>query len=94
MSKKILIIDGNENITLMLKKYFEAEGYNALISHTGSLAFKIANLEKPEAVLSEVFLPDMDGIELCKRIRDISVIPDVPYVFLSSVNDFLITSLD
>ena len=90
MSKKILIIDGNENITLMLKKYFEAEGYNALTSDTGSLAFKIANLEKPEVVLSEVFLPDMDGIELCKRIRDISVIPDVPYVFLSSVSDFLI----
>ena len=74
----------------MLKKYFEAEGYNALTSDTGSLAFKIANLEKPEVVLSEVFLPDMDGIELCKRIRDISVIPDVPYVFLSSVSDFLI----
>lgn len=90
MSVSILIIDGSDTIRKVLRNNFEKEGYTVLESGTGSGAFKVVNSLKPDVILSEVFLPDMDGVELCKRIKDISAVPDVPFVFLTSVQDMLI----
>jgi CheY-like chemotaxis protein len=90
MSARILIIDGNKQLLLNLKDYFSKEGFSVVISQNGATALALVNSEKPDVIISEVFLPDIDGIELCRRIRDISTVPDVPYIFLTSVNDFLI----
>ena len=90
MSVTVLIIDGSDTIRKVLRNNFEREGFQVLEAATGSSGFKIVNSEKPDIVVSEVFLPDMDGVELCKRIKDISAVPDVPFIFLTSVQDMLI----
>jgi CheY-like chemotaxis protein len=87
VADRILIIDSNEDIRGMLKKELTNDGYEVYEAGTGNIAFKIANNFFPTLILSEVFLPDMEGVELCKRIKSISNIPDVPYMFLTSASD-------
>jgi DNA-binding response OmpR family regulator len=90
MSASILIVDGSDTIRTVLYENLEKEGYVVFEADEGKAAFKIVNQEKPDLIVSEVFLPDMDGVELCKRVKDISAVPDVPFVFLTSVQDMLI----
>ena len=70
MNKKtILIVDDEESIVELLAYNLEKEGYNTLQANDGTTAVDIALREKPDLILLDVMLPNMDGISVCKRIR-------------------------
>ncbi|BCN29857.1 response regulator transcription factor [Anaeromicropila herbilytica] len=71
---KILIVDDEEDIRTLLKDYFEMEGYLIYTAKNGEEAIK--RLEcKPDLILLDINMPDMDGFEVCKRIRDYVTCP-------------------
>ena len=73
--KTILIVDDEKTIVDMLVYNLQKEGYNTLEAGDGEKAVEIALNEKPDLVLLDIMLPKMDGLAVCKRIRQSLNIP-------------------
>lgn len=66
---KILVADDDPNIRLMLQKQLEYEGYSVLTVAGGKSAIDTALREKPDLMILDLMMPDVDGLEVCKTIR-------------------------
>lgn len=86
---KILIVDADENTRTLLKENLEKEDYVVFDTGNGQVALEITNKERPDMIISDIFTPEMNGFELCQRIRDTSTIPTVPIVFFTAIDDML-----
>ena len=73
--KTILIVDDEKTIVDMLVYNLQKEGYNTLEAGDGEQAVNIALEQKPDLVLLDIMLPKMDGLTVCKRIRQSLSIP-------------------
>lgn len=66
---KILIVDDEPDVVSLLKDYFEISGYEIIIAYNGAEA--VSKIQrKPDLILLDINMPEMDGIEVCKKIRD------------------------
>lgn len=74
MRNKILIADDEADITAMLGSFFEGNGYEVLRAFNGKETLKQAE-RKPDIILLDINMPDLDGLEVCKRIRDYVTCP-------------------
>lgn len=84
-NKKILLVDDDESILLMIETVLRKEGYTNIYQATcGEDAVKLAHSILPDLVLLDVMLPDVDGYEVCKNIRQQSM---MPILFLSAKSD-------
>jgi len=77
---KVLLVDDEVAIVRALKASLQARGYEVLVAHNAGLALQLAATETVEAVVLDLGLPDMDGIEALRRIRAFS---DVPVIVLT-----------
>ncbi len=68
---RILIVDDDENFTTVTAAFLEHQGYNIQTAHTGQKALEKVSSEKPQIVLLDLILPDAEGTEILKRIRQI-----------------------
>lgn len=80
MRDKILIVDDETDIVSMLKDYFELNGYDVLTAYGGLEAIKKAEMQ-PDIMLLDINMPDIDGMEVCSRIRDFV---SCPILFLTA----------
>ena len=72
---KILVVDDEENIAETLKYNLVREGYEVTISGDGRRALDIAKLEKPDLVILDLMLPSMNGLDVCRNLRQNSTVP-------------------
>lgn len=87
IDKKIMIVDDESDLLDLLEKAFKMEGFQNIIKVTnGKKAIETCRTDRPDLVILDVMLPDMDGYEICKQIRHFS---HCPILFLSSKNDEL-----
>ena len=75
MEKKILIIDDDTAFLRLVEQIFTQEGYEVLKASNGQEGLRLLFAHKPDIVLLDVVMPEMDGWETCQRIREISDIP-------------------
>ncbi len=87
MGKKILIVDDNPNVLKLLNISLSKADYDIVEAENGEVAFEVANKEIPDLIISDIMMPQMDGIELCWMIRENSKVPLVPFIFLTSFDD-------
>lgn len=66
---KILIVDDEPNVVSLLKDYFEISGYETIVAYNGAQAVSKIRM-KPDLILLDINMPGIDGIEVCKKIRD------------------------
>jgi len=78
--EKILIIDDEREICEMVSLCLENERYQPLIAEDGRKGLQSAREEKPDLIILDIYLPDMDGIEVCQELRNFT---SVPILFLS-----------
>jgi DNA-binding response OmpR family regulator len=72
MGRKILIIDDNEVDLLLIKKHLQHSGYDHIITASDATeGLKRAIEENPDLVISDTLLPDSNGFEICRQIREI-----------------------
>jgi two-component system, OmpR family, alkaline phosphatase synthesis response regulator PhoP len=67
--KKILIVEDEPDIAQLVKLYLEKDGFRPTIAKTGVEGLKLVKAERPDMVILDLMLPEMDGLEICKRIR-------------------------
>jgi two-component system response regulator CpxR len=79
--KTILCVDDNEQSLSIRKFMLETRGYKVVVSHNGREALQIFDHGGVDLVLSDLVMPDMDGAELVKRIKELS--PETPAILFS-----------
>ena len=70
MEYRLIIVDDEEGIRWQLKDYFEIQEYQVLTAGTGEEAVRLALGEQPDLILLDISLPDIDGLEVCRQIRE------------------------
>lgn len=81
--KKILLVDDEKDIVEFLKYNLEQEDFEVLVGYNGQDALdKISG--KPDLVILDIMMPDMDGFEVCRRIRATKGFENVPVIFLTA----------
>jgi two-component system alkaline phosphatase synthesis response regulator PhoP len=67
--KKILIVEDEKDILQLVKLYLEKEGFRTVSAMTGAEGLRQVKTEHPDLIVLDLMLPEMDGLEVCKRIR-------------------------
>jgi two-component system, OmpR family, alkaline phosphatase synthesis response regulator PhoP len=67
--KKILIVEDEADIAQLVKLYLQKDGYRPTIAKTGVEGLKLVKADRPDMVILDLMLPEMDGLEICKKIR-------------------------
>lgn len=80
----ILVVDDDIRILRMIKRMLELEDFEAITASSGEAALKAFDQQTPSLVLLDVMMPDMDGYEVCRRIREFS---QVPIIFVTAKGD-------
>jgi DNA-binding response OmpR family regulator len=68
----ILVVDDEPNLVELLSDYLTREGFQALTAGDGVAALDLARAQQPDLVVLDVILPGLDGIEVCRRLRQFS----------------------
>ncbi|MGH1412607.1 MAG: response regulator transcription factor [Pelagimonas sp.] len=80
----ILVVDDDTRLRDLVRIALERAGYDVLTACDGQLALTHAAREKPELIVLDIGLPEMDGFEVCRKIRAVS---EVPILFLTARDD-------
>jgi two-component system alkaline phosphatase synthesis response regulator PhoP len=81
---KILLVDDEPDIVEFLSYNLKKEGYTVFFANNGKDAIEIARKERPHLIILDVMMPDMDGIETCREIREIKDLKEVIIAFLTA----------
>ncbi len=83
----ILVVDDVAANLELLSALLSERGYEPRPVLTGRLALLAARADPPDLVLLDIRMPDMDGFDVCARLKADAVLRDVPVIFISASND-------
>ncbi len=83
-AKKILIVEDERDILQLVKLYLEKEGFRTATAATGTEGLKCAREEKPDLIVLDLMLPEIDGLEVCKRLRSAPETAMLPIIMLTA----------
>jgi two-component system response regulator ResD len=84
MAHKILIIEDDIDMLSFLGILLRESGYEVLPASSATHGLKLAETQKPDLVLLDIMMPDVDGWETCRRLRELG---DMPIVFVTALRD-------
>lgn len=84
---QILIVEDDLDLSEMLNAYFRVQGYDVLTAAWGEDAVNMSHEHTPDLVVLDIRLPDIDGYEVCRRLRTNRRTHDVPVIFLTEKRD-------
>lgn len=83
----ILIVDDEEDILEFLEYNLKKEGFDVYTASSGRKAIEIAQKVNPDLIILDVMMPDLDGIETCKELRDLPNLKNTLIAFLTARNE-------
>jgi two-component system, sensor histidine kinase and response regulator len=83
----ILIVDDIPANLKVLGEILKGDGYKVRPVPNGMLALQVAEKEKPDLILLDIMMPDMDGYEVCRRLKANPKLSDIPIIFISALNE-------
>jgi two-component system alkaline phosphatase synthesis response regulator PhoP len=83
-SYKILIVDDEIDIIELLSYNLKKENFTVVAAMNGKEAIQIASKMKPDIILMDVMMPEMDGIEACRQIKALPQLKNTPLIFLTA----------
>lgn len=88
MSKPfIMVVDDNKITTKLLKRYLQANGYDAVEAYDGIDCLEKVNERHPDAIVLDVMMPRMDGYETVKNLKENEETKHIPVVIVTALND-------
>lgn len=84
---RILLVDDDSTNLMLLEDLLFEEGYTCQLAESGQEALDLATESKPDLILLDIMMPDMDGFEVCRRLREDAQMQTVPVIFLTALND-------
>jgi DNA-binding response OmpR family regulator len=89
MPASVLLVEDEENLASLVQAYLQQEGYQVRVVGTGADALRVLDDEQVRIVVLDLTLPDIDGLEVCRRIRQRSSIPVVMLTARDDTSDRL-----
>lgn len=80
---RILVVEDDLDIANMLRIYFDSQGYEVHVAGRGGDALELCRKKLPQVIVLDIMLPDMDGYEVCKRLRSNLRTSHIPIMFLT-----------
>src|SRR6266436_6665104 len=75
IKKRILVVDDEQEITLVLRSGLARHGYDVRVAGEGQAALDLFQAWTPDLVLTDLSMPNMNGLKLCQQLREISAVP-------------------
>ncbi|GAP15339.1 response regulators consisting of a CheY-like receiver domain and a winged-helix DNA-binding domain [Longilinea arvoryzae] len=86
---RILVIDDDPTLNSLIRQSFHAKGYEVITALNGMEGLKLAYRSHPDIILLDIMMPDLDGFETCRRLREISEVPVLMLTAMASEEDLL-----
>ena len=83
--KKILIVDDEKDILIMLEKRLTAEGYSVITAGNGRDAVTLARTKSPDLIILDVVMPGMEGGEVAEKLKEDIRTKSIPVIFLTAL---------
>ncbi|WMT41112.1 response regulator [Paenibacillus sp. D2_2] len=83
--KKVLIVDDQNGIRILLMEVFSSEGYMTFQAPNGKIALEIVRTESPDLVLLDMKIPGMDGLEILKHIKEAD--PEIKVIMMTAYGE-------
>ena len=87
MSPQVLVVDDDPAVLSGLRRALALEGYAVQVAERGEVALALAAAEPPDLVVLDVMLPDVDGLTVCRRLREVGSMPIVLLTARDTVPD-------
>jgi DNA-binding response OmpR family regulator len=87
MAEKVLVVDDERQIRDLLGEFLEREGYEVFLASAGEEAIELAERKIPHAILLDVKMPGIDGIEVCKRLKAEPKTQFIPVIMITGYVD-------
>ena len=84
MASTVLVVDDEKNIVQLARLYLNKEGYQVESAYDGLEALKMAKSVRPDLIILDLMMPEMDGLEVCRELRKTS---NVPIIMLTAKGD-------
>ncbi len=85
--KRIMIIDDDEDMLLMTERWLIKSGYEVLKASSGQTALKMISLDKPDLILLDYAMPEMNGPEVLEKIRSNDETKNIPVIYRTGMDD-------
>ncbi len=86
MKKKILLVDDEPNNLQLLRQILRSS-YQLIFAHNGQSALAAVTAHHPDLILLDVMMPDLDGYEVCRRLKTDPLTHDIPVIFVTAMGD-------
>jgi DNA-binding response OmpR family regulator len=73
--KRILVVDDEQQITMVMRSGLTKHGFDVRVASEGESALELFQLWTPDLVITDLSMPNMDGLEVCRRLRAVSTVP-------------------
>lgn len=84
-NKKILVVEDDSMISSMYKTKFEADGFDVFVADNGAMGLELAKKEKPDIIMLDVILPQLDGFSVLEQIKQDETIKKIPVIMLTNL---------
>lgn len=82
---KILLVEDDSAISLMYKGKFEADGFEVVTADNGVIGFELAKKEKPDMIMLDVIIPQMDGFSVLKELKNNADTKKIAVIMLTNL---------
>jgi DNA-binding response OmpR family regulator len=86
-SAKLLIVDDEPATVQMIETFIQIKGYTSASAYSGTDGLAMLELDKPDLVILDLMMPDMEGFEVCKRMRASETFKATPILIISARTD-------
>ena len=84
---RILVVEDDADISNMLQLYFKSQGYEVFVAPVGNDALNMTRQKMPNVIVLDIMLPDIDGYEVCRRLRTNLRTSHIPIIFLTQKDE-------
>ena len=84
MKSRILAVDDEEDIVELVRYNLEREGYETIAAFSGRDALDLISKKKPDLIVLDLMLPDVDGLEITRRLKNDAELKDIPIIMLTA----------
>ena len=83
-SQSVVIVEDEQDIAQLIRFHVEREGFEAHVAMSGLEGFELVRTVKPSLILLDIMLPDLDGLEVCKRLKRAGQLANIPVIMVSA----------
>ena len=94
MADKVLVVDDELEVRDLLGRFLREQGYEAMVASNGEEALELAEKENPQAILLDIKMPGIDGIETCKRLKANEKTRFIPVIMATALWDTYVDAIE